>query len=100
MSEYIERGALIRALSENCSSWAHYVDAIFVAEKVPAAADVVEVKHGRWVHCNGKSTIWYCSECGEKIMYNPTRKTYNIEKKPVHEVNKHCRNCGADMRGE
>ena len=58
------------------------------------------VKHGCWVHCNGKSNLWYCSECGEKIMYNPTRRTYNIAKKPVHEVNKRCRNCGAKMDGD
>lgn len=53
---------------------------------------------GEWVHCNGKSNLWYCSKCGEKIKYNPTRRTYNIEKKRVDEVNKLCRNCGADMR--
>ena len=43
MSEYIERGALIKALSEKSNPWAHYIDAIFVAEKFPVAADVVEV---------------------------------------------------------
>lgn len=61
--------------------------------------DAVEVVHGEWVHCNGKSNLWYCSECGEKILYNPTRRTYNIEKRPVHEVNKYCRGCGAKMDG-
>lgn len=61
--------------------------------------DAVEVVHGRWIHCKGKSNLWYCSVCGEKILYNPTRRTYNIEKRPVHEVNKHCRNCGAKMDG-
>lgn len=61
--------------------------------------DAVPVVHGRWIHCQGKSNLWYCSECGEKILYNPTRRTYNIEKRPVHEVNKYCRGCGAKMDG-
>lgn len=38
--------------------------------------DAAPVKHGRWIHCKGESSIWYCSVCGEKIIYNPTRKTY------------------------
>lgn len=62
------------------------------------AHGVVVREKGEWVHCNGKSNLWYCSKCGEKIKYNPTRRTYNIEKKRVDEVNKLCRNCGADMR--
>lgn len=56
-------------------------------------------RRGRWVHCNGKSNLWYCSECGEKILYNQTRRTYNIEKRKVHEINKCCRACGAIMEG-
>lgn len=59
--------------------------------------DAVPVVHGRWIHCDGKSNLWYCSECGGKILYNPTRRTYNITKLPVEEMNKFCRNCGAKM---
>lgn len=59
--------------------------------------DVAPARHGRWVRCKGKSTLWHCSECGERIVYNPTRKTYNICKKSVSEVNKFCRACGAKM---
>ena len=72
-----------------------------IANGVTFATDhnAVEVVHGRWIHCQGKSNLWYCSECGEKILYNPTRRTYNIEKRPVHEVNKYCRGCGAIMDG-
>lgn len=61
--------------------------------------DYAPVRRGYWVHCAGKSNLWYCSECGGKILYNPTRRTYNIEKLPVHEVNRFCRNCGAKMDG-
>lgn len=59
--------------------------------------DVAPVRHGRWVRCKGKSTLWHCSECGERIVYNPTRKTYNVRKKNVAEVNQFCRACGAKM---
>ena len=59
--------------------------------------DAEPVRHGQWIHCKGKSNLWYCSECGEKIIYNPTRKTYKPNKKPVHEENKRCRSCGAKM---
>lgn len=50
-----------------------------------------------WIPCNGKSHIWYCSGCGEKINYNDARRTYKTEKKPVEAVNRYCRGCGATM---
>ena len=79
----------------------HVYDTNAVLDSIDAqpTVDAVEVVHGRWIHCSGKSNLWYCSECGEKILYNPTRRTYNIEKRPVHEVNKYCRGCGAIMNG-
>ena len=55
------------------------------------------VQHAHWIPCQGKSHIWYCSECGERISYNQVRRTYKPEKKPVHEVNRWCRGCGARM---
>lgn len=64
------------------------------------ALDVAPVKHGHWIHCKGKSNLWYCSECGDKMLYNPTRRTYNIVKLTMAEKNKFCRNCGARMDGE
>ncbi len=60
-------------------------------------ADAVPVVHGRWVHAAGKSNIWYCSVCGDKINYKQNRRTYNIPKVPVEQKNKFCRNCGAKM---
>lgn len=61
--------------------------------------DAEPERHGRWVECQGKSNIWYCSECGEKINYKQNRRTYNIPKVPVWQKNKRCRNCGAKMDG-
>ena len=52
---------------------------------------------GRWIHCHGKTDLWYCSICGGKIRYNPKRRTYNIAKLPTHEMNRYCRCCGAKM---
>ena len=112
----INRDKLIWALRDNCKCLLHVKNCSGCAEKHPqlckqerqlfkAAADMLEadgaklVPEGRWVHCEGKSNLWYCSACGEKIIYNPTRRTYNIEKRPVHEVNKYCRGCGAKMEG-
>lgn len=61
--------------------------------------DAVPVVHGRWVRAAGKSNIWYCSVCGDKINYKQNRRTYNIPKVPVEQKNKFCRNCGAKMDG-
>lgn len=55
------------------------------------------IVHGRWVRAAGKSNIWYCSVCGDKINYKQNRRTYNIPKVPVEQKNKFCRNCGAKM---
>ena len=84
--EYIERKALLKALCENSRSWAHYIDAIFVAEKFPVAADVVEVKHGRWIPFKSEHAgdIQYCSVCDVGCTWQPD----------------YCPNCGAKMDGE
>ena len=55
---------------------------------------------GRWIKAKGKSRVWYCSECGDRIMYDQNRRTYNIPKVTVSEKNRFCRNCGARMEGE
>ncbi len=95
MPEYIEREALIENLNRFAPE--HYSALINMLITKQPTADVAEVKHGEWVRCDGKSNLWYCSECGDKILYNPTRRTYNIRKRPVNEVNKYCRCCGAKM---
>lgn len=67
--------------------------------QIAPTIDAVPVVHGRWVHCDGKSIVWYCSECGGKILFNPNPRTYNIKKLKVEQYNKFCRNCGAKMDG-
>ena len=50
------------------------------------AADVAEVRHGRWVNTNKEvEQICKCSECGYPISYFWSRTPY-------------CPNCGALMR--
>ncbi len=113
MPEYIEREDAVQNKSICRSCFHSYVceqfnehrddnnkKCHFFNDHYVPAADVAEVQHGEWVHCNGKSNLWYCSQCGEKISYNPTRRTYNIRKKPVNETHKFCRNCGAKMDGK
>ena len=109
MSDLISREATVNALKERyCDGCTYYgvrcksvlsencpiYNAIIAVDAVPAI-DAEPVRHGYWIPCAGKSHIWYCSECGEKINYNQVRRTY--KKKPVHEVNRWCRSCGAKM---
>lgn len=62
--------------------------------------DAAPVVHARWIHCDGESHIWYCSNCGEKVNYNNAHKVYAKSTRPIEEVNHFCRNCGAKMDGE
>jgi hypothetical protein len=68
-----------------------------VANRLEELLKAQEPSVAYWIPCNGKSHIWYCSECGEKINYNDARRTYKTEKKPVEAVNRYCRGCGATM---
>lgn len=58
------------------------------------AADVVEVKHGKWIptYHHGKFTGGKCSVCGK------FKKTYNIVK--LHKSYRFCHKCGAKMDGK
>lgn len=67
--------------------------------KLPAI-DAEPVRRGHWIKCNGKSHIWYCSECGDRINYNQARRTYKPDARPVSAVNKYCRCCGTKMGGD
>ena len=57
--------------------------------KIPTA-DVVEVKHGRWVsnELGGYKYAFYCSECGWVDGY------------PFNDRRKYCPHCGAKMDRE
>ena len=105
-NDLISRSALLREARRffDCDEKGKVVYARIKAVEVAVinaapAMDIEAVVHAHWIHCKGKSNLWYSSACGEKIIYNPTRKTYMPYKKPVNEVNKRCRSCGAMMDG-
>ena len=79
--EYIERGALL-AEAEYDANFRLVIPAEKV-RKLPAA-DVVEVKHGRWRQCSRNWNFWRsCNLCGKNVV----------------EEYRYCPNCGARMRG-
>ena len=56
------------------------------------SADMVEVKHGKWVKQFDENCWWYeCSECGDY----PLKSVYGND-----QLSDFCPWCGADMRGE
>lgn len=95
MDDLILRAAAIDAIVFNSEN----KFAVDVLNDVPAV-DAAPVVRARWIHCKGKSHIWYCSNCGEKVNYNNAHKVYTKDMKPIGEVNRFCRNCGAKMEGE
>ena len=85
MAKYIKREDAIM-LVEKGDNWpvGKVVDDIL---HLPAA-DVAEVRHGRWVNTNKEvEQMCKCSECGYPISYFWSRTTY-------------CPNCGARMDKE
>lgn len=86
MAEYIEReAALSGIMADGCKA-----SNIEVLMNVPAA-DVVEVRHGEWVHSD-KAAHWFgkdkCSECYYRTYDGLDLSHFN-----------YCPNCGAKMDG-
>ena len=100
MPEYIEREALLRALSKEVGynddgDQEINSDTVFIAIESAPAADVAEVVHGEWKlldECSNAGV--YCSIC-HKAVYRE-RAWY----KNVHIKSKYCPNCGAKMDKE
>ena len=64
MKEYIERAAILKSLGYDEKRRADVLPgSTFDIVLKEAAADVAEVRHGRWIFEPGK--IPYCSECKE-----------------------------------
>ena len=91
MKEYIEKAVALEALSKSgvtCNMRAHKIVASI------QAADVVEVRHGRWLTTDAYPHHLYCSVC---------YKTYAKNAKWVNELDlptNYCPNCGARMGKE
>lgn len=89
MSKYIDRAALFNSLSG-----AKTVEEIFAAIQAAPAADVQEIRRGRWVVLgeqieNQTFDECKCSECGCVEYFNKGWKRFN-----------YCPNCGAAMTEE
>ena len=63
--------------------------------KLPAA-DVVEVRHGKWIKHNDRS-CWYCSECNTDNYY---AYTWDCDTGGFKFQDNYCPNCGAKMGDE
>ena len=97
MAEYIEREAVLEAMCKYCCEYDSENTECICNErlgvlKIPVA-DVVEVKHGRWINermlIGGFAEKWGCdcSICGETF------------EEPLWKPN-YCPNCGARMDGD
>ena len=109
--EYIERGALKEDLKESydrlraiydsltydkdkqicAGQLTTFTEAILRVKNAPAA-DVAEVRHGRWIRPHWKNSNYCCdcSECGGEAMH----REYQWDKNGIYPI---CPNCGAKM---
>lgn len=90
MAEYIEREALLKE-AESRIMWGASAAAVYELIRDAPAADVVPVRHGRWIHTD-LAAHWYgkdeCSEC-----------TYHEhDRRDLSHFN-YCPSCGAKMDG-
>ena len=90
--EYINRESAIEAIENDCSELVYYTkeDAIQCVKAIPAA-DVAEVRHGRWEKQSG---LYSCSECGMTCPYDVQADV--IE----YWACNYCPNCGAKIDKE
>ena len=86
MSKYID----VESLRNNLPDDIQYKASVKRVLMQAPSADVVEVRHGRWVSngLGGYKYAFYCSECGWVDGY------------PFSDRHKYCPGCGAKMDGE
>lgn len=91
--EYLEYGALIDYLEKRMEKYPVFLGVVCPRIADFPKADVVEVKHGRWLkHITDElHEVWCdkCSVCGFELDDLITAEGYN-----------YCPNCGAKMDGE
>ena len=88
MDEYIKREAVIEVIMSEPPD-AHYPSWYIDRIKTLSAADVVEVRHGRWIEQEKYTfgVMYDCSICDNRILDNGHSWNY-------------CPNCGAKMAKE
>ena len=87
IKEFIEREVVIKAIMSEPPD-AHYPQWYVDKIKSIPAADVAEVRHGRWEKHGSK---WQCTGC--KVLMS-------IDGTPQENLLYYCPNCGAKMDGE
>lgn len=106
MAEYIDKAYALEILQQSGDAYGTFsVERsmyLIAKQKIKniTPADVVLVKHGKWVwNPNGMDWglgAWECSECACRNNNLPINNKINPL---VFSGSKYCPNCGADMRG-
>ena len=100
MTEYIEKAAVEKFIEDGLNNpdknkaFGHDAIEIMAEIHYMPAADVAEVRHGRWMTTDAYPHHLYCSVC---------YKTYAKNAKWVNELDlptNYCPNCGARMEKE
>lgn len=115
MSDYIERELALRIIiqkqkelcplgtygkkyvdgydREKFDDWQEIIDGI---ESVPAA-DVAEMKHGKWLNFYNDFSAAECSECADMFEVSPDEEPKKEFFEAFKEFYHYCPNCGAKM---
>ena len=107
MAEYIKREALEKDLNIRLSAlrgkngyYDHYTDGfdecVDRVENFPAA-DVEEVKHGKWLNFYNDFPVAECSECADMFEVSPDEEPKKEFFEAFKEFYHYCPNCGAKM---
>ena len=102
MAEYIEKDALVRMLRAKAemgrlSEYSVCFDNVAKMIELLPAADVAEVKHGKWLNFYNDFSTAECSECAECFEVSPDEKPKKEFFEAFKEFYHYCPNCGAKM---
>ena len=130
MAEYIKKEAVIKFIEnglnnpDKTKSFGHDAIEIMAEVQYIPAADIVEIRHGKWLTADiveirhGKwfedeyDETTYCSECKEEALYESTFELqfdydweenlvpYGYEEHRTYIRTKYCPHCGAKMDGD
>ena len=95
MPKYVDADALLEQMKLRRFFVGRLSDPICIIEDAPAA-DVAEVRHGRWVQSDLDKDFVTCSECKRMKLQN--RMAWNLNT-AEHWGLHYCPNCGAKMSG-
>ena len=103
--EYIERGALLENLKKQYGEelgWQYTVNMSDVGMMIEdaEAADVVEVRHGKWLKTDAYPHRVYCSLCYRTYVMNEEIIAGRSEHPTFCTEAEYCPHCGAKMDGK